>query len=91
MNAPLCAPIDEEFWINCTFTSQSLSKALYLTKANLDLLERSKLKILQKVDLGGGPTNLDFFSGNISVSDVGAIRLDPQESYECIFKLKPEV
>jgi hypothetical protein len=30
-----------------------VAKPVYLTKANLEILERSKLKLLQKVDLGG--------------------------------------
>ncbi len=28
---------------------------------------------------------------NLSISDVGAIRLEPGESYQCIFKLHPQI
>lgn len=66
-NAPLVAPSDEEFWFNCTLTSQSVAKPVYLTKANLEILERSKLKLLEKVDLGGASEKnsghlYDFFT-----------------------------
>ncbi len=48
----MVAAIDEDFWVNCTLTSQSVSKPLYLTKATLEIIEKSKLKLVQKVDLG---------------------------------------
>lgn len=65
---------------------------LYLTKANLEIIEKSKIKILQKVDLGGGSAPLsnllDSFGDNLSTAELTSIRLEPGESYQCIFKMK---
>ena len=49
--APLVAPLDEEFWVNCTLTSQSNSRVIYLSKANVEVIERQKVKLLRGVDL----------------------------------------
>lgn len=80
--APLVAPTNEDCWINCSLTSQSSSKVLYLTRASLDIIEKAKVKLLQKVDLAS-PSSVDD-----ETSDW--IRLDPGESYSCLFKTKAD-
>ncbi len=42
----MVAPGNQESWIDCILTSQSISKVLYLTKANLDILDKQKVKLL---------------------------------------------
>lgn len=42
----MVAPSDEDCWIDCVLTSQSNSKALYLTRANLDIIENDRVKVL---------------------------------------------
>jgi hypothetical protein len=42
----MVAPGNQESWIDCVLTSQSISKVLYLTKANLDILDKKKVKLL---------------------------------------------
>jgi hypothetical protein len=80
----MVAPSQEEFWMNCVLTSQSASKVLFLTNANLEILDIQKVQMLQRVDLGGFSHNL------LEEADpmASAIRLDPGETYECIFKIK---
>ena len=41
--AQLIAAVDQDCWINCTFTSQSNSKTVYLANTNLDILEKDKV------------------------------------------------
>jgi len=54
----MVAPTDEECWINCVLTSQSDSKVLNLTRANIEIIETQRVKLLQKVELGGEPRGL---------------------------------
>jgi hypothetical protein len=44
--APMVAPSGEECWVNVNLTSQSASKVIYLARANLEILEKSKVKLL---------------------------------------------
>ena len=54
----MVAPNNEEFWVNCVLTSQSGSKVLYLNKANLEILEKTKIKVIQRVYLQEVTSNL---------------------------------
>ena len=53
---------------------------MYLTKANLDILEHKRVKILQKVDLD---TPMDLKDDSSSY-----IRLEPGESFQCVYKIR---
>ncbi|CDW91723.1 UNKNOWN [Stylonychia lemnae] len=70
--APLVAANNEESWVVCTLTSQSQSKVIYLKKVDLHLLCPSRVQRLQSLD----------------DQDDEAIRLEPGESFEKVFKIK---
>jgi Gryzun, putative Golgi trafficking len=85
----MVAPLDEEFWVDCTLTSQSTTKVIYLSRANLDIIEKSKVKLLKKVDLGGNSTLINPLE-DFGPSNDDAIRLEPGESFQCVYLLRAD-
>jgi len=85
--APLVAPLDEEFWVNCTLTSQSNSKVIHLSKANIEIIEKQNVKLIRSVYLGGSNA-IDLLGAASVKSDV--IRLEPGESFQCVYLLKSD-
>lgn len=72
--AQLVAPMEEECWLNCVLISQSVSKILYLSQVNLEVLEKERVRKLQQVSLTDG--------------SLEPVRLAPGEGYESIFKVR---
>jgi hypothetical protein len=90
--APLVAPLGEEFWIDCTLTSQSASKVIYLSKAFMEIVEREKIKMHRKVDMGNadGKSLVDMQGAAAALSEAEIVRLEPGESYQCVYLLKAD-